>query len=149
MATQHFKIEGLKELDEALKELPKATARNVLLRVLKKEAQPIADDAAAFAPDDPTTGGKDLRGSMLVLSVPAKRRASDVEVAVGPSTKTFYGQFQEFGVAHHGPQPFLRPSWDSNVMGVLNGIRDRLAEEIEKARKRLARKAERDAAKMK
>lgn len=149
MATQNFKVEGLKELEEALKELPKATARNVLLRTLKKEAQPIADDAAAFAPDDPRTGGKDLRTSMLVLSVPTKSRESDVEIAVGPSTKTFYGQFQEFGTAHHGPQPFLRPSWDSNVMGVLNGIRDRLAEEIEKARKRLARKAERDAAKMK
>lgn len=145
---QTFRVDGLKELDEALKELPKATARNVLLRTLKKEAQPIADDAAAFAPDDPRTGGKDLHTSMLVQSVPAKGRESDVEVAVGPSSKTFYGMFQEFGTAHHGPHPFLRPSWDSNVMPVLGRIRDTLAEEIEKARKRLARKAEREAAKL-
>lgn len=149
MAKTTFKIEGLRELDHALKELPRATARKVLLQTLKKEAQPIADDAASFAPDDPATGGKDLRSSMLVLSNPAKLRESDVEVAVGPSKKTFYGLFQEFGTAHHGPQPFLRTAFDSNVMRVLNGIKNTLAEEIEKARNRLAAKAERDAAKMK
>ena len=45
-----FKIEGLAELDEALTELPKATARNVLLRTLKAEGQRIADAGARNAP---------------------------------------------------------------------------------------------------
>ena len=37
MGRQMFKVEGLKELDKALKELPRATARNVVLRTLKAE----------------------------------------------------------------------------------------------------------------
>lgn len=148
MATQRFRIEGLKELDTALKELPKATARNVLLRTLKKVGEPISKDAARLAPDDPATGGKDLKNSIRVLSVPAKERESHVEVAVGPTTKAFWGLFQEFGTPHHGPQPFMRPAWDGGVMRALNEIKRTLAEEIEKARKRLARKAERLAAQM-
>ncbi len=146
---QTFKVEGLAELDAVLRELPKATARNVLLRTLKKEAQPIADAAAQLAPDDPATGGKDLHSSMLVRAVSAKQRESDVEVAIGPSRTTFYGMFQEFGTAHHRAHPFLRPAWDANVMGVLAKIRNTLAEEIDKAVARLAKKAARDAAKMK
>lgn len=146
---QNFRIEGLKELDEALAELPKATARNVLLRTLKKVAQPIADTAAHLAPDDPRTGGKDLHSSILVQSVPAKKRENDVEVAVGPSQQTFYGMFQEFGTARHGPKPFLRPAWDGHVMEVLSGIKNTLADEIDKAAKRLARKAARIAASLK
>jgi HK97 gp10 family phage protein len=146
---QKFKVEGLKELEEALKELPRATARNVLLRTLKKEAKPIADAASQLAPDDPRTKGKDLRESILIASVPAKKRESDVEVAVGPATRAFYGAFQEFGAPQHGPKPFLRPAGDQNVMGVLKGIRNTLADEIEKVRKRIAKKAEREAAKLK
>lgn len=144
-----FKVEGLRESEEILKELPKSTARGVLLRVLKKEAQPIADAAAQLAPDDPKTGGKDLHSSMLVQSVPARQRQSNVEVAVGPSRRTFWGWFQEFGTAHHGSKPFLRPAWDALVMRVLGGISKTLAFEIDKTVKRIAAKAARIAATMK
>src|SRR5688572_23085667 len=44
------KLEGFRELDRALGQLPKATAKNVLRRVLKKAAQPVDDDASAAAP---------------------------------------------------------------------------------------------------
>jgi HK97 gp10 family phage protein len=59
-----FKIEGLRELDAALGEMSKATARNVLRRVLIKAGQPIASAAAALAPVD--TG--ELAGSIEVSS---------------------------------------------------------------------------------
>lgn len=150
MATrQTFRIDGLKELDTALKELPQAVAKNVLLRTLKLEGEPIRQTASELAPDDPRTGGKDLHTSIIIAATPVRDRESDVEVSIGPSRKTFWGLFQELGTARHAPQPFMRPAFDSKVMLVLHGIRDRLAEEIEKARKRLARKAERDAASMK
>lgn len=45
-------VSGLRELDAALGELPKATARNVLKRVLIKAGQPVADAASALAPKD-------------------------------------------------------------------------------------------------
>jgi len=43
-------VSGLKELDEALGNLPKATARNVLVRTLKKAAEPMVEEAKRLAP---------------------------------------------------------------------------------------------------
>ena len=60
------RIDGLAALDRALGELPKATARNVLVRTLKKAAQPIADEARRLAPVSP--GGGALRDSIAASS---------------------------------------------------------------------------------
>lgn len=150
MATSSFRIEGLAELNEALRELPKATARNVLLRTLKEQGKPIADDGAARAPV--RKGG--LRASYTVgtkLSRRQKsrhRKESQVEVFIGPTPAAKSVQ-TEFGNRHQAPQPHLRPAWDGNVKRVLAGIRDSLAGEIDKAVQRLARKAARQAARMK
>lgn len=62
VSTRH--VIGLKELDKALAELPKATARNTLKRVLVKAGQPIADRARQNAPRD--TG--ELQESIVVSS---------------------------------------------------------------------------------
>lgn len=61
-----LKIEGLRELDQALAELSRATARNVLRRVLLRAGEPIAEEARRLAPDDPATGAPDLRTSIAV-----------------------------------------------------------------------------------
>lgn len=149
MARQTFKLEGLAELDEALTELPKATARAVLVRVLKAEGTPIKDAGETLAPKD--KGG--LKASYTVgqkLSRRQKNRnkkESMVEVYIGPGPAA-KGVQTEFGNAHQAAQPHLRPAFDGNVMRVLTGIKDRLAEEIEKTRARIAKKAERLAAKM-
>jgi len=59
-----LKVEGLRELDAALGQLTRATARGVLRRVLVKAGQPIATAASALAPID--TG--ELAGSIEVSS---------------------------------------------------------------------------------
>lgn len=144
-----FSIEGLSDLDKALSELPKATARNVLLRTLKEQGQPIADAGEANAP---RLSGQ-LADSYIVgtkLSRRQKkqtRKESHVEVYIGPTPHPKSVQ-TEFGNAHQAPHPHLRPAWDSNVMRVLDGIAKSLGEQIEKAVQRLARKAAREAAKM-
>ena len=69
---------------------------------------------------------------------------------VGPTHRAFYGLFGEFGTVNHPPHPFMRPAWDElTPEPMISMIGETLAEEIEKARSRLARKAEREAAKMK
>lgn len=147
---QLFTIEGLAELDEALTELPKAMARSTLVRVLKKQGQVIADAESALAP---RLTGK-LALSPAVSQTLTRRqkqqnvKESDVEVYVGPTAHPKSIQ-TEFGNAHQAPHPHLRPAWDGNVEKVLEGIRDDLADEIEKTRARMAKKAEREAAKMK
>jgi HK97 gp10 family phage protein len=175
MASTTVKVEGLKDVEKALSELPKATGKNVLRRVLKARAQPVADAMQAGAP----TNTRRLKDAIVVSTKQPKNhdagkaafasamragasradavaalrsaRASNpnafAEAFVGPSTGAFYSQFQEFGTEHHGPQPFARPAWDTTKTGVLEGIKDDLWAEINKASKRLAKKAARMAAK--
>lgn len=59
---------------------------------------------------------------------------------VGPTRAAFYGQFQEFGTAHHKPQPFMRPAWDANDERALEVMRETLGTEIEKTRTRIRKK---------
>lgn len=143
-------LDGLKELDDALTELPKATARNVLLRTLKEQGQPIAAAGEANAPRDKghladsyTVGTKLSRRQKKL-----HKKESHVELFIGPTPHPKSVQ-TEFGNAHQSPHPHLRPAWDGNWKRVLEGIKDSLAAQIEKARARLARKAAREAAKMK
>lgn len=57
-------VSGLQELDAALGNLPKATARNVLIRTLKKAGEPIAEEARRLVP----VGTGALRDSIQVSS---------------------------------------------------------------------------------
>lgn len=156
MASQKtlFKVEGLKELDQALvalsEEFHPRNARNVLRGALKDGGKIIADAGEANAPrlsgelaDSYTVGTK--------LSRRQKRqhkKESQIEVFVGPTPHAKSVQ-TEFGNAHQAPHPHLRPAWDSNVTRVLDLIVSQIKERLEKTRARLARKAERDAAKAK
>lgn len=157
------KVSGLRELQKALGELPKATGKNVVRRVLKKIADPIAADMRAKAPDDPATGGMDLKGSIAVSTKLSKNQAklhrketggaaaktptgwksspkTLVELFVGAGPVP-HGHLQEFGTAHHGPQPFARPAWDAAKGTAIETVKTEMWSEIEKAAKRLARKS--------
>lgn len=61
-----LRVEGLRDLDAALGELPKAAARRVLMRVLTMAGAPLAERARQLAPDDPVTGAPDLHTSIAV-----------------------------------------------------------------------------------
>lgn len=145
MAKTNFKFEGGRELEAALKKLPRATAKNVTRRVLKKEGQPIAEDARDNAP---TLSGR-LRDDVTVGTRLNRRQAAmarrlgkaQVEVHIGVNDPA--GVQNEFGNEHQAPQPFFRKAWDSNSANVLRGIASGLWTEIEKSAKRLARKAAR------
>lgn len=146
---QKFKIEGLAELDEALEELKRSTARSVLLSTLKEEGKQIKDAGEALAPRD--KGG--LKESYTVTTKLSRRqkglnkKESDVEVYIGPGPAA-KGVQTEFGNAHQAAQPHLRPAFDGNVMKVLESIANTLRNKIEAARARAAKKAERLAAKI-
>lgn len=169
-------MDGLKELDEALKELPKATGKNCIRRALRAAAIPIADRAEQlirvkkikpsiivtkikFTSGD---AGKQAfaaamragatRGEAGEAAHQANLEASDDAntttgvLSIGPSKRAFYGF--EFGTVHLTPQPFMRPAWDAFSMQALEIIKSELAEQIEKARKRLVLKSLRILAKM-
>lgn len=138
-----MRIEGLRQVDEALKELPRATSKNVVRRVLRKRAEPMAFLAANLAPVDEA----DLANSMEVSTRLDRRqrrggsRQDRVEVFVGSSSPLAH--LQEFGTRHHAAQPFMRPAFEQLKYRVLDGIQKDLLDEIEKAKARQARKAAR------
>lgn len=166
MAEEH-RVEGLKELDDGLKEFSKATARNILRRVLLKAAQPIATSAertvirrrgqlqrsigagTKLSPQQ----AKQFRswiGSQPQVTVAGYRSAPQsavyVHVGAGPLP---HAHMVEFGSAHNVAHPFLRPAWDAERVNSLGSIKDDLAAEIEKARQRAARKALKQLSKIK
>lgn len=61
-----MKMEGLKELDAALSEFKKATARTVAQRALMKAALPMVEAAKRMEPNDPVTRRNDIAESIAV-----------------------------------------------------------------------------------
>jgi hypothetical protein len=150
-------VEGLRELDRALGELPKSTAKAVLRRTLIKAGTPLAEEMRNLAPDDPETGAGDLKSGIGVGTKLSQRQAklhrrefkddkafAEVFVGAGPNPAAWN---QEFGNINHGPQSFARPAWDGGQRQVLETIKTETWNEIEKAAQRLARKAAKLAAK--
>lgn len=159
---------GFRALEQALAELPKATARNVLKRTLTKAGQPIADEASRLAPVD--TGklagriivsarlknkvgnaeyaaamraglGRKAAGAALRQARrDAKGQGSFAEMFVGPARGVLgYAHLVEFGTAKTAPQAFMRPAWDSGKRQALDIIRRELGNEIIMAARRLGR----------
>lgn len=142
------KVEGLKDIQAALADLPKATAKNIMKRVLLARAEPIAEAARSGVPVDKGH----LKNSINVSTRLTRRQRGkhrkqhrdDVEVFIGPGTDPA-GHLQEFGTINHPAQPFMRPAWDGAQEEVLEGIQADMWAEIEKVVARRARKAARAA----
>jgi HK97 gp10 family phage protein len=143
-----FKVVGLRECEEALAELSKATSKNVLKRALMNAAAPIERSAHARVKkltgrlDRSITVGTRLSKRQRTLA----KKESDVEVYVGAGPLP-HAHMVEFGTSRDAPAPFLRPAVDASGKRVMEIFRDELKAEIDKASARLARKAARALAK--
>ncbi|WP_027488470.1 HK97-gp10 family putative phage morphogenesis protein [Allorhizobium undicola] len=142
MAGASIKVEGLRELQAALAELPKATGRRVALRALTKAATPIADAGRANAPERKGYLKKSYGVGTKLTRRQRKvsKKESQFEVYAGPGGDPA-GVQTEFGNEHQAAEPHLRPAWDANKDRALETIKEELWTEIEKAAQRLARKA--------
>lgn len=138
------KIKGLKELDAALGQLTKATAKGVLRRVLQDAGEITASAARGLAPKDEWH----LHESIDVGTVLSDRQKGLHKEEGGKAFQEMFvgtnnpaGVQQEFGNSRHGPQPFMRPAWDGTKGKVLDRISKNLWAEISKAAARAARRA--------
>ena len=146
-----MKIEGLREMDAALGELSKAVARNTLIRVGKAALEPMAEVARSLAPDDPETGGNDLKASIVVgtkLTSRQKRLAKKEPkdfATVHMGTADPAGIQQEFGNVNHGPQSFMRPAFaqeaQPTIDRVAKGLKPEIDKSVQRARARALKKA--------
>lgn len=155
MAKTFFKVEGLADCEQAFEDLSRGMVRGVLLRGLRRIAQPVADTESALAPkgvtgklsESPTVGTK-LSKRQKKLN----RKESDVEIYVGPTPHAKSVQ-TEFGNAHQAPQPHLRPAVDQHIGSsggsALKDFVKFIQEETEKSLVRARRKAAKIAASFK
>jgi HK97 gp10 family phage protein len=159
------KLSGFADLDKALGELPRATAKSVLIRTLRKAGEPIAEAARQLVPVD----RGDLKESIIV-SARLKNPVGKTEFAAamkaglgkaaavgalrdarraaggGSFAEMFVGagalphaHMIEFGTEKMAAQPFLRPAWDAERRGALDIIKKELGTEIIMAAKRIAK----------
>ena len=141
------RLEGFRELERALNELPKSTGKAVLRRVAKGALEPMADRARGMAPVDRC----DLRASIQVSEKRTRRairtnrfdKNTGVEIAMGPVSGGGVlnrATFVEFGTVDTRAQPFMRPAWDGGKDDALDYVKANLGREIGRAATRLAKK---------
>lgn len=141
MADEFVSIEGLRELEQAMEELTRATAKNQARKSLKSGGQVFADDWKSNVPRDQNHYYESIEvGTKLNKSQRRKhRKQDDVEMFVGSDDPAAIQQ--EFGNINHPPQPSARESWERTRSKVLRKITDDLQENIGKAVQRARRKA--------
>lgn len=159
-----FKLDGWKELEKALGELPsKATKKNTVRRALKKAAEPILSDMKANAPRDKgvLVSHLDMSGSLTanerkgtgpeflgigengqkIFGKQAARNFVEIHVgATGKKQNSPVAMWAEFGTEDTQPTAFGRRAFEANKMAALQVIGTELGKEIEKAAARAAKK---------
>lgn len=167
MRTTKTRVDGLRELEKALRELPKAVGKRVLREALKDAARPIEAAASGQAPvrtgalqRSHGTGTKLSRRQMgihrrwigaMPVRTPSGWKSEPtkaVYVFAGPGPLP-QAHLREFGSADQPPQPFMRPAWASEKHNAMSLFQRRMSERIEAARAKLAKQAERRARAMK
>jgi len=152
------RIEGLAQLDRALKELPQRIANRGLRASVYAGAKVIRDEARSRAPKAAQSlGPKQPPPGTLKRSVIMKhirelsgggRQTFYVLVRHGKkyrnqgkrgnlSQDAWYWRFVEFGTVKMSARPFLRPAFDMKKNDALTAIKTRLAERIEQAAREL------------
>lgn len=150
MAVQVVRLEGFRELERALAELPKATGKNVLRRIGRGALEPMADIAAARAPS--RTGR--LAYSIAVSEKSTARAqwnkgkfrsksSNGIVMAMGPASglgTLEYATFDEFGTIDTPAFAYMRAAWDVGAYPALEYIKTNLGKEIERSAAKLAKK---------
>jgi HK97 gp10 family phage protein len=155
-------ITGLKELQNALNQLPKEIQGRPLRSAVSAAAKVIVDDVKARVPVGETGNLKTAvyryrsrrnsaigRETFFVGIRQGKAQFKDTAYnrrrgRVGKSYKTageaYYWRFLEFGTAKMQAKPFLRPAFEANKSRAVEVIKDRLGKSIQTQAKKLAKK---------
>lgn len=157
-----MKMHGLKELDDALAQLPKSMSRSILIKALKRAAEPAMRKGQANAPTGKTLGIVNSVGAR-----PMRRRRFGAEIAVGPNaphahliefgTKPRVTVIDRKGVLSDGtavygvrvensgvkPNRFWTRAWEATKGEVLAELKELIWAELHKAAKRLGGQAAR------
>lgn len=149
MELQHVK--GMRELSEALRQLPQRIARNALRQSVAAGASVIRSDAKARAPmaTAPPGPGQPLPGtlkrSILIRHLSERSGLTSQTYVVGVrhgkryrkqgkkgnrSQDAYYWRWVEFGTVKMSARPFLRPAFEANKEKAVQVIGEYLARRI-------------------
>jgi HK97 gp10 family phage protein len=128
MPRASIKIDGAEGLIRKLKKMPGA-AGAAILESLIEGSELIKKDAERDAPS--RTGKLKMKIETEVKSLTTtqsgtrhRKLKADADYKgqlvadIGPTKDVWYGIFAEYGTAHHGAQPFLRPAADNNFIRI-------------------------------
>lgn len=161
------KVQGLKELDKALGEFTKATARNIALRALMAAGEPMAEAAREKAPERfgdlkrsikvtkkkpighaskaafaevMKAGGTRAQAGAAQRAYNRENPGAFAEVFVGPA-QLAQAWPQEIGTVNHPPHPYMRPAFEETKEEALSILVSEMGAEISRAAERARRKA--------
>lgn len=146
-----IKVEGLRALGEAMRELGYETSMKIARSMTNAAAKVVRNDAIRRAPESEephelegvVVQPGNLKKNIVTKRVSRSRLTSEHIVTVRGKRKdgyaARYGRLQEFGTVHHAPQPFLRPAFDSNVTGAIEAMKTTGKRRIESAARKAAK----------
>lgn len=154
MAKSVVRVDGLRELGEAMRSLGREVATKVATSMTSAAAGVVRKDAIARAPehDEPhTVDGVEVQPGNLKRNIVRKKVAKSKTPLTSVHIVTVrgkrkdgyaarYGRLQEFGTVHHAPQPFLRPAFDNNRMRAVDEMKRVGQRRIEAAAKKAAKR---------
>lgn len=154
-------VQGLKELNDALKQLPERIAKNALRAGVYAGAVVIRDEAKIKAPvyTGPVSQGHPppgtLKRSIIIKHIPEQsglyKQTFYVTVRQGKqyrnqgkkgnlSQDAYYSRWVEFGNAKMSARPFLRPAFEGKKTSAVDAIKNKLATRVEEEAAKLGRK---------
>ena len=134
-------VEGVPQLMNLLRQLPKGYDRKFLHKLIRFGAKPIMKEAKRRVPVD--------RGLMQKsIKIWPMTKSDRVGMLLGvrrgrPDTKentAYYASMVEYGTWKQEPQPFMRPAWDSQANNARKLILDNAERKFELEVKRLTKK---------
>ena len=147
-------VRGLKELNEALRQLPDRIARNVLrgatsagAAVIRKEAKvkaPVYTGQVSAGHPPPGTLRRAVYQKQIRELSSLVKQTFYVGVRVGRNASkkgldAFYWRFIEFGTSKQPARPFLRPAFETKKLEAIAAIKqyltDRIPKEVDKLKK--------------
>jgi hypothetical protein len=138
------KITGFREAEEALKSLPPAVAKRILLSIGKKALKPLVADMKSRAPRRKGELGLSITaGTVLARSqkryqggfMGAPKSAELLVVHAGPGSHP-QAVIQEIGSFKEPAQPYVTPAWSAGKDKLLQTIADDLGAAVMKGVKK-------------
>ena len=135
-------VTGLRELADALRELPLRVARSSLRGAVSSAAALVRDKAREIAPKltgemardiqikRARTSGNELLRARYDVFVRAGKKSRLSGKARGVDKDSYYWRFVEFGTSKMAARPFMRPAFETTKSAAVEQIKEYLKDRI-------------------